>query len=198
MFGGDVKWNDLQKNNRDMEYESWKTYLIQMTCAMYKIDASEIGFSFRNSGVYGVNDKEMRKHSKEKGLFPLLKTIEEAINKHIMSELNSDYIFKFVGFDYDTNEDVTKSANELAVNKTINDIRREKGQSELEGEEYDMVLNPVLVQIKQVLAQEKQMEAMAGQEGSAEGESEEGEGANYDESTNENIEKAIEEYDLKL
>lgn len=194
MLGGDVKWNDMQKSNRDMEYETWKDYLIKMTCALYKIDASEIGFSFRNSGVYGTNDKAMREHSKEKGLFPLLKTIEEAINKNIMSELNSEYVFKFVGFDYDTTADVEKARKELEVNKTINDIRREKGQTEMDGEEYDTVLNPVLVQLKQVIAQEKQMEAMGGQ-GEAEGEDF---GDDYDEETNEGVEKAINDYDLKV
>jgi len=157
IFSGDIKWNDMQKSNRDMEYEAWKDYLIKVTCAMYKIDPAEISFSFKNSGVYGANDKEMRKHSMEKGLVPLLKTIGEYINKHIMEELNPNYVFKFVGFENTEKADVDIASAEISSYKTINEVRREKGLEELVGDEYDTVLNPVLVQIKQT---EQQMGAM--------------------------------------
>jgi hypothetical protein len=150
IFSGDIKWNDMQKSNRDMEYENWKNYLVKLVCSNYRIDPAEVSFSFKNSGVYGANDKEMRKHSQEKGLIPMLKTIEDYINKYIISELNSDFVFRFVGFDSDSKTDLEKAELELKTTKTINELRKEKGLPELEGEEYNTVLAPVLVQIKQV------------------------------------------------
>lgn len=80
----------------------------------------------------------------------MLKTIEDYINKYIISELNPDFVFRFVGFDSDSKTDLEKAELELKTTKTINELRKEKGLPELEGEEYNTVLAPVLVQIKQV------------------------------------------------
>jgi hypothetical protein len=191
IFGQDVKWNDMQKTNRDMEYEHWKEYLVKLVCSLYKIDPSEVGFSFRGSGVYGANDKEIRQHSKEKGLFPLLKTIENAINREIMSENElgaGKYLFKFVGMEESSKEDVEKSKAEIETWKTINQIRQERGEERIEEFGYDSVLNPILIQLMQIKQQQDIMDRESG--GLTENQ--------YSEETNEEIEKTIEEFGLKL
>lgn len=186
IFGNDVKWNDMQKTNRDMEYNEWKEYLIKITSSLYKIDPSEIGFSFKNSGVYGSNDKEIRKHSKEKGLYPLLKTIENSINKEIMPEIfGGKYVFKFVGINPPTKEDADRKKAEVESYKTINEVREEEGKEKINELGYDTVLNPMLIQYLQM----KQQEAMS--MGAMEQENE------FDEESNQKVEDMVEEFELE-
>lgn len=104
-----MEWIDLQKSNTDMQFGSWQEYLIKVVCAVYKISPEEIGFasgaSGGNSAMFeGSNTEARLKYSRDKGLRPLLKSIEFWMNKWIIGALNDEFEFAFVGIDVDARD----------------------------------------------------------------------------------------------
>ena len=69
-----------------MEYTSWMEYLIKLSCAIYSIDPTEIGWDISRGssggGLFEGSQEQRLKHSKDKGLYPLLKFIQRK-NKQI-------------------------------------------------------------------------------------------------------------------
>lgn len=125
----DVDWIDLQKNNRDMEYSSWMEYLIKLACAIYSIDPSEIGWdisrSSGNGGLFEGSQAERLQHSKDKGLYPLLKFIQRKIQKYVVDQINPDFEFLFMGLNGMTIEqELELDIKKLNSFQTINEIRQ--------------------------------------------------------------------------
>lgn len=159
----DVKFVNMTQSSKDMEFEKWLNYLINVICSIYSIDPSEINFPNRggatgNSGntLNESSTKEKHRSSKDKGLEPLLKFIEDAINKYVVSQFGDRYHFNFVGGDAQTEReiiDVLKGKAEIGF--TINDIRAELGLPAIEG--GDVILNGVHVQRLGQIMQEEQM-----------------------------------------
>lgn len=123
----DVEWIDLQKNNRDMEYTSWMEYLIKLSCAIYSIDPSEIGWDISRSGgggsMFEGSQKERMQHSKDKGLYPMLKFLQRKINTFIVEQINPDFEFVFAGLNGMTIEqelemDIKKTNSFQKINET--------------------------------------------------------------------------------
>ena len=160
----DVDWIDLQKNNRDMEYSSWMEYLIKQACAIYSIDPSEIGWDISrsggNSGLFEGSQAERLQHSKDKGLYPMLKFIQRKINKYIVSQINPEFEFVFMGLNGMTVEqELEHDLKKLNSFMTINEIRRKYDLPEIE-DIGEVVENSVFYQAynakKQAEMQEKQ------------------------------------------
>lgn len=89
-----------------MQFTAWQEYLIKVACAVFKIAPEEIGFNIDKGGSLGgdsESDVKIR-YSRDKGLKPLLKSIEFWINKWIVQPLDNDFEFKFVGLDVDSEE----------------------------------------------------------------------------------------------
>lgn len=99
--GIDLEWIDLQQTNRDMEFNEWVKFLLVITCAVYRIDPSELGFQFQDATrVFGQDgQKERLSHSREKGLVPLLIFYQNIINKYIISEIDDRFEFVFTGIE---------------------------------------------------------------------------------------------------
>lgn len=100
-----MEWVDLQRSNRDMEFTNWTEFLIKVSCAIYKIDPSEIGFPMSGSqnggkSIFGEEQKMKLLFSKEKGLKPLLKFIASKINTYIVQQLNANFEFSFSGLNF--------------------------------------------------------------------------------------------------
>lgn len=122
----DIDWIDLQKNNRDMEYTAWMEYLIKLSCGIYSIDPTEIGWDISKSGGGGMfegSQEQRLMHSKDKGLYPLLKFLQRKINKYIISPLAPEFEFVFVGINGMTMEkelelDVKKAGSFTTINET--------------------------------------------------------------------------------
>lgn len=108
--GIDLEWIDLQKNNRDMEFTEWVKFLLVITCAVYRIDPSELGFQFQDaSHIFGERgQKERLDHSKQKGLTPLLVFYQNIINKYIISEIDDRLEFAFTGIEIEDEEQQVK------------------------------------------------------------------------------------------
>jgi hypothetical protein len=102
MQGIDLEWVDLQKSNRDMEFTEWVKFLIVITCSVYRIDPSELGFQFKDqTQIFGQNGQHERlNHSRDKGLKPLLIFLQNIINHYIVDEMfDGEFEFAFTGIE---------------------------------------------------------------------------------------------------
>ncbi|WCS68009.1 hypothetical protein Goe26_00970 [Bacillus phage vB_BsuM-Goe26] len=142
-----LEYIDVSQSNREMEFEKWMNYLINIACAVYQIDPSEINFPNRggagNTGGGGLGNggiKDRLSHSKDKGLRPLLRFIEMVINKFIISKFDERYVFTFVGIDAKSDSELIElQKSQVETFKTLNEIRKENGQEPLP--HGDVVLN---------------------------------------------------------
>lgn len=145
----DIDWIDLQKNNRDMEYSAWTEFLIKVSCAIYSISPDEIGFNIGGSAgqkqMFESNNEGKLKHSKDKGLYPILKFIQRKINKYIINEINPEFEFSFVGLNGMTiQEELEIELKKLGNFQTIDETRQKFGMDEIES--GDIILNPTYTQ----------------------------------------------------
>lgn len=159
IIDADIDWIDLQKNNRDMEYNSWMEFLIKISCAVYSIDPNEIGFAINNTTgsqpTFETNNEGRVKHSKDKGLYPMLKFIQRNINKYIVSQINPDYEMLFVGLNGMTiQEELDIEIKKLTNFQTVNETRMKFDMEDIEGGEA--ILNPTFTQAKAMAAQQSQ------------------------------------------
>ena len=162
----DVDWIDLQKSNRDMEYNSWMEYLIKLACAIYNIDPTEIGWDISrsqgNSGLFESSNKERLQHSKDKGLYPILKFIQRKINKYIVEQINPDFEFVFMGLNGMTiQEELDMDVKKLNSFATVNEIREKWDMPKLD-DIGDVIENSI---VWQAISQKKQEEAQQQQMG---------------------------------
>lgn len=159
----DVKFVNMTQSSKDMEFEKWLNYLINVICSIFSIDPSEINFPNRGgatgssgSTLNESSTKEKHRSSKDKGLEPLLKFIEDAVNKYIISQFGDNYVFNFVGGDSQTEKEIIDIlAAKAAIGLTINDIRAELGYPPVDG--GDVTLAGVHVQRLGQIMQEEQM-----------------------------------------
>ncbi|NLY08558.1 MAG: phage portal protein [Tissierellia bacterium] len=147
---GEVEFINIQQSNGEMVFEKWQNYLINIICAIYKIDPAEINFP-NNGGVGGKGNSlfdggnSKVEQSKDKGLTPLLQFFEDTINRYILQDLNDKYVFTFVGLDEESEQEALDKINKkVSTYMTVNEIR---AQNELEPiENGDIILNPYFMQ----------------------------------------------------
>lgn len=147
---------DIQKSNKDMEFTSWLEFLIKVVCAMYKIDPSEIGFPMSGASdtkpMFEGNNEARLKYSKDKGLYPLLKFIQNKINKYIIHPITPEYTFYFVGLDGVTREqEIEMDSKLISTYKTINEVRKERGLDAIKG--GDIIANQQFMQAYMAMQQ---------------------------------------------
>lgn len=180
--GIDLEWIDLQKNNRDMEFNEWLKFLIIISCAVYRMDPTELGFQFKDQAqIFGQDGQKQRlQHSREKGLKPLLIFLQNIITEYIVSELDEDFEFVFTGIEVEDEEaqvQLDKDKLEMGM-VAMQDIFKKYS-----GREFDPENDIILNQVYQTAQAAKQQQEMYG--ASVPGESEE-EGVPIDEEMEEN------------
>ncbi|WP_099321113.1 phage portal protein [Anaerococcus sp. Marseille-P3625] len=160
---GELEFINIAQSGGEMVFEKWVNYLINIICGAYKIDPAEINFP-NNGGVGGKGsslfsgDEKKIDNSKAKGLFPLLRFVENTINKFIVSKFNTEdeYVFIFDGIDKESESDQVDLAKKKSESyMTINEVRAEKGLAEIEG--GDIIANPYYLQAKQMLPSDNSM-----------------------------------------
>lgn len=180
--GIDLEWIDLQKNNRDMEFNEWLKFLIIISCAVYRMDPTELGFQFKDQAqIFGQDGQKQRlQHSREKGLKPLLIFLQNIITEYLVSELNEDFEFVFTGIEVEDEEAQVKlDKDKLEMGMVaMQDIFKKYS-----GREFDPENDIILNQVYQTAQAAKQQQEMYG--ASVPGESEE-EGVPMDEEMEEN------------
>lgn len=161
---GELEFINIAQSGGEMVFEKWVNYLINIICGAYKIDPAEINFP-NNGGVGGKGsslfsgDEKKIDNSKAKGLFPLLRFVENTINKFIVSKFNTEdeYVFIFDGIDKESESDQVDLAKKKSESyMTINEVRAEKGLAEIEG--GDIIANAYYLQAKQMLPSDNSMD----------------------------------------
>lgn len=161
-----MEWIDLQQKNTDMQFSEWQEYLLRVVCAVYKISPDELGFNIGSSGsnnsmMEGSNESKI-KYSKDKGLRPLLKSIEFWINKWVINAIDGDYEFRFVGMDTESEEkQLELDLKRAATFMGLKEVRRKNDLPD-ELEEGDMILNPVWQQASAMAAMAGDQEESTG------------------------------------
>lgn len=200
--GIDLEWVDLQKlSNRDMEFNEWIKFLIIMTCSVYRIDPSELGFNFKESQqIFGQDgQRERLKHSREKGLKPLLIFLQGVITKYIVSELDENYEFAFTGIEVEDEEAQVKLDSEKLSSGMVamQDIFKKYNGRDFDPEK-DIILNQVYQGMKQAEEQNKMFGAsQPGQQPEGVPEDEEDPFAQYKSFNENSIMKSAVDYYLK-
>lgn len=165
-----LEYINVSQSNREMEFENWLNYLINISCAVYNIDPAEVNFPNRGGssgkggglGEGGIEDRVQ--NSKDKGLRPLLRYIEDFFNTHIIRRFTNDLTFHFVGLDPEELEDTTaKAEKEVRLFKTINEVRKERDLPEIEN--GDIILDGTFVNY----IMQKEMSQQMPQEGAEDG-----------------------------
>lgn len=184
----DVDWIDLQKNNRDMEYSSWMEYLIKIACAIYTIDPTEIGWDISRGGgssLFEGSQEQRLKHSKDKGLYPLLKFLQRKINRYIVEQINPEYELVFMGLNGLSIEDELKmDIDKLNSFMTVNEIRDKYELKPIE--EGDSPNNSVYLQAKNMSQQQAMQQQMQETQGNFEEENPFDAYSDYDDEEEEN------------
>lgn len=153
IFAGmdEVNWIPLTQNHTDIEFQGWLQYLIKMICAIYQIDPQEIGIGMKEegskgSGLSGDNTQEKIDLSRDKGLYPLLRFLENFINCNIIDDVDPDFYLEFVGLrDESMKEALERQEKESKFKKTVNEIRAEDGLPPLPGMD-DFINEPTYLQ----------------------------------------------------
>lgn len=159
--GIDLEWIDLQKNNRDMEFNDWLKFLIIIGCAVYRMDPSELGFQFKDQAqILGQDGQKARlQHSREKGLKPILIFLENIITEYLVSELDENFEFAFTGIEVEDEEaqvELDKKKLEGGM-VAMQDIFKKYS-----GREFDPENDIILNQVYQQAATQKQQQEMFG------------------------------------
>lgn len=164
VMADDIKFVNMTPTANDMQFEKWLNYLINIIASLYGIDPAEIGFPNRGgaTGSHGGNTLNEadpgKKHqaSQNKGLQPLLRFIEDLINKHIIPEFGDKYTFQFVGGDSTSELEKIKIMYEkVKFAMTVNEAREALGlKGKVKG--GDVPLDGVLIQRIGQLMQEDQ------------------------------------------
>ena len=141
-----IEYINVSQSNRDMEFNQWMNYLINIVCAVYAIDPAEINFANNGgaaaqSSVFENSQEQKLKNSKDKGLKPLLRFVETVINKWIISRFSQDYVFSFVGLDEQSeSEKADLDTKQSKTWKTLNEIRKDHGEQPID--DGDVILDP--------------------------------------------------------
>ncbi len=146
----EVSWIPLTQSHSEMEFTMWLQYLMRMICAIYQIDPAEINCGIKDmgsgGGISGDNTKEKLNNSRDKGFIPLMKFIQEYLNKNIIDNLDPEYMLEWVGLEdeSDAMARIARQKEQVQWLKTVNEIRAEEGLSPIKG--ADFLLSPIFFQ----------------------------------------------------
>ena len=148
-----IQWIPLNQTSRDMEYGGWLEYLVKTACAVYQIDPAEINFDIRSgtaqAPLFESSNEAKEKLSRDKGLKPLLRGIEDDLNTNIIWRINENYCLVFVGLDAKTPEQALDMDIRRMQNfETVDEVRVKNKKPPLGGLVGGLPANPILLQAK--------------------------------------------------
>jgi len=153
---------NLGASNSEMEYNEWIGYLIKTSCAIFQIDPAEIGFVYgsegQSSSVFGADPYARVLMGREKGLRPLLRSLEAWLNKYIINQIDPNYEIRFVGLDSVMMKDKIALERHKMNYLTINEIRAEHDLPPIPGHDVVKDLALVLAQNAQSPAEIEEMQ----------------------------------------
>lgn len=152
----DIKKLDYPITVYNFEVENDHSYIANgiavHNCAVYQIDPAEVNFPNRggagNSGGGGLGNggiQDRIQYSRDKGLRPLLRFLEDMINQYIIYRFSDKYIFKFIGVNAKNEQEVIALQEKQAkVFKTINEVRADNDLKPIP--DGDVIEDPYFVQ----------------------------------------------------
>ena len=131
-----VNWLNVTNTNKEMEYSQWISFLLKVLCSCFHMDPAELGFVFGNEGQSGALSQagpgERIASSKESGLRPYLRFLQNLLNFKIVHLLDEDFELRLVGFDEATEARKLEYYNKAVRSVlTVNEARAEIGRSQL-------------------------------------------------------------------
>lgn len=153
-----LQWIDIAKSNRDMEFNAWMDFLIKVASAIYQIDPMEVNFKYGDTGakpMFESANQSKLSASKDKGLKPLLRFIGRRISSHIVTQLDPDFEFEFVGLEaMEPNEQADLNMKLVKTTRTVDELRAMEDLAPLPNGMGDVILDPVFMQHMQQSAQQ--------------------------------------------
>jgi len=141
---------NMSNNNKDMEFSQWISWLLKISCTIYSMDPAEISFVYGSEGQsHSLNEKSPMDRvlaSKERGLRPLIRSVERWMNEFIIQKAYPDYCIEFAGFDART-EDAKLEFDIKTVKsfRTINEVRAIYDLKPIDSPVADMILDPTYI-----------------------------------------------------
>lgn len=118
---------NLNTSNKEMEYDNWLKYLIKLSCSVFQMDPAEIGFVFGQEGqgnsFVSADPNARILMGKEKGLRPLIRSIEGWLNKYVISQIDPRFEICFNYLDSISLLDKVKLEEHRMKYQTLNEIR---------------------------------------------------------------------------
>jgi hypothetical protein len=157
-----MEYQNLQSTNKEMEFQKWIEYLLKIAASVFGIDPAELNFDIAGGGagrqpMFEAKHEWKIKHSKDKGLRPLLKSVAKWITKYIVNPLDSRLYLDFVGLDELTEQDrLELQTKKVQHTKTVNEVRAENGDPPVPG--GDIILNQTFMQAWQAEQDKKSIE----------------------------------------
>lgn len=155
-----LQWVNLQQSNRDMEFNAWMDFLIKIASAIFQIDPMEVNFKYGDSGakpMFETANQSKLTASKDKGLKPLLRFLQRRISSHIVTQLDPDFEFEFVGLESTTpSEQADLNTKLVKTTRTIDELRALEDLAPLPNGMGDVILDPTFLQHMQASAQQAQ------------------------------------------
>jgi len=154
----ELQWINMQTSARDMEYSAWYDFLIKIGCAMFCMDPVEVNFKYGNTGQTGglqeASNREKVTESKERGLRPLLRSVENSINNYIIHPNNEDFEFAFFGLDAGTKNETAELHTKLVKStRMVDELRAEDDLEPLPDGKGQVILDTVWLQNAQAIDQ---------------------------------------------
>lgn len=171
-----VAWHGLTNNNKEMEYSKWIDFLVKIVCSCFHMDPTELGFTMATPGSFnsGSAQGERVSTSKERGLRPSVRFMENILNSRIVHLLDEDFEVSLEGFDSAT-EAIKQEHYNKAVRSymTVNEVRTlemlEAFQEDaanngpIDGVYQSAVQNAKQMAQQQQMQQQQQLQALGGE-----------------------------------
>lgn len=150
---GDVSWVPMSQSNRDMEWSMFNEFLMWLAFFHYGIDGVEAGLKYGgasgNKAMFESDNEARLRLSRERGLEPMMLTLEDLLNLHVIWRINPDLQLRFTGLtSLSERERVELDQKRVSTYVTLNEIRKEDDREAIDG--GDIVLNQVYTQALQM------------------------------------------------
>lgn len=146
-----VEWVPMSANAREMEYINFNNHLLRIVCSQFQIDPIELGLDYLISAsgrapMQQANNEYKIAYSRERGLYPILQSIEDLVNCDIIPALDKllaeKYKFVFTGFTDETAQtEIAQMQAEMTVWKSMNDLLIQSQKDKLDHPMANLPLN---------------------------------------------------------
>jgi len=170
--GKGATFTPFKTSHKDAEYMNYLEFLIKITAAVYQTSPEEINFAMgsgvQSSPMVAKEGGQAILASKDRGLVPLLRFLENFYNKHLVQRLNPKYKFMFTGTQPEDRQAKADLKNKRSFYLTINELRAEDDLKPIKLKDVedpmDLPNNPALLQAWQAMQMQKQQEEMQAQQ----------------------------------